>query len=195
MIPHIVYIVHASILICIRVFILAWILQSSSTISKFSASCSRLPRNHDPESKIKVANRHNICEYGTYKHADSNGRCLILAWLIPQGSTFSASLGSLQRCSTISRQIRVLVVDDDNGQRTVLKIMLSKNGCQVDTAEDGDDAVKAAQNVSYDLIFMDGCMPNKTGLEATKEIRANEAAKGLEVEGRSPFHFPLAQTI
>jgi CheY-like chemotaxis protein len=89
----------------------------------------------------------------------------------------------------------VLVVDDDNGQRTVLKIMLSKNGCQVDTAEDGDDAVKAAQNVSYDLIFMDGCMPNKTGLEATKEIRANEAAKGLEVEGRSPFHFPLAQTI
>jgi CheY-like chemotaxis protein len=89
----------------------------------------------------------------------------------------------------------VLVVDDDNGQRTVLKTMLSKKGYQVDTAEDGDHAVKAAQNLSYDLILMDGCMPNKTGSEATKEIRANEAAKGLEVEGRSPFHFPLAQTI
>jgi CheY-like chemotaxis protein len=101
----------------------------------------------------------------------------------------------VQRCSTISRQLRVLVVDDDNGQRMTLKIMLSKDGYQVDTAEDGDDAVKAAHNVSYDVILMDGCMPNKTGLEATEEIRANEAAKGLEMEDRSPFHVPLAQTI
>ena len=134
-----------------------------------------------------------------------------------QGSTFPASFDSVirptsgtgrivsavqqqtvknfQRCSTISPQVRVLVVEDDKGQRMVLKIMLSKNGYQVDTAEDGDDAVKAAQNVSYDLIFMDGCMPNKTGLEATEEIRADEAAKGLEMEDRSPFHVPLSQTI
>ena len=142
---------------------------------------------------------------------------LILDWLILQGSTFNASLEgfirptsgtgriasavqqqpvrNFQRCSTISRQVHVLVVDDDNGQRTVLKIMLSKNGYQVDTAEDGDDAVKAAQNVSYDLIFMDGCMPNKTGLEATVEIRADEAAKGLEMEDRSPFHVSPYQII
>ena len=137
-----------------------------------------------------------------------------MAWLILQGSTFSTSLDDLrsnsrtelrvsavqqtvnkfQCCSTTSRQVRVLVVDNDNGQRMVLKIMLSKNGYQVDTAEDGDDAVKAAQNVSYDLILMD-CMPNKTGLEATVEIRADEAAKGLEMEDRSAFHVPLNQTI
>ena len=89
----------------------------------------------------------------------------------------------------------MLVVDDDNGHRMVLKIMLSKNGYQVDTAEDGDVAAKAAQNVSYDFIFMDGCMPNKTGLEATVEIRANEAAKGLEMEERSSLHVPFSQTI
>ncbi len=89
----------------------------------------------------------------------------------------------------------MLVVDDDKGQRMVLKLMLSKDGYQVDTAEDGDDAVKAAKNLSYALILMDGCMPNKTGLEATVEIRANEAAKGLEMEDRSPFHIPLSQTI
>ena len=73
--------------------------------------------------------------------------------------------------------------------------MLTKNGYQADTAEDGDDAVKAAQNVSYDFIFMDGCMPNKTGLEATVEIRADEAAKGLEMEDRSPFHVSPYQII
>jgi len=73
----------------------------------------------------------------------------------------------------------------------VLKIMLSKNGYQVDTAEGGDDAVKAAHNVSYDLILIDGCMPNKTGLAAAEEIRADEAAKGLEMEDRSPFFLLL----
>ena len=61
----------------------------------------------------------------------------------------------------------VFVVDDDNGQRMTLKIMLSKNGYQVDTAEDGYDVVKAANNVSYDVIPLDGSIPNKTGLEAT----------------------------
>jgi CheY-like chemotaxis protein len=89
----------------------------------------------------------------------------------------------------------VLVVDDDKGQRMVLKLMLSKDGYQVDTAEDGDDAVKAAKNVSYDLILMDGCMPNKTGLEATEEIRADEAANGLDMEDRYPFHFLLSQNL
>ena len=89
----------------------------------------------------------------------------------------------------------MLVVDNDNGQRMVLKIMLSKNGYHVDTAEGGDDAVKAAQNVSYDLILMDGCMPNKSGLEAAEEIRADEAAKGLEMEDRSPFHVSPYQII
>jgi hypothetical protein len=38
-------------------------------------------------------------------------------------------------------------------------------------------------------------MPNKTGLEATEEIRADEAAKGLEMEDRSPFHVHLYQII
>ena len=73
---------------------------------------------------------------------------------------------------------RVLVVDDDHGQRTVLKTMLTKSGYQVDTAEDGVEAVKAAGRVSYDVVLMDGFMPNKTGWEATKEIRAEESARG-----------------
>ena len=62
----------------------------------------------------------------------------------------------------------------------------------MDTAVDGDDAVKAAHIVSYDLILMDGCMPNKTGLEATEEIRADEAAKGLEMEERFLFMSTLS---
>jgi len=83
-----------------------------------------------------------------------------------------------------SRKVRVLVVDDDNGQRTLLKTMLTKEGYEVDTAEDGDLAVKAAQRVTYQVILMDGFMPNKTGWEATKDIRAEEIARGLDASCR-----------
>lgn len=78
----------------------------------------------------------------------------------------------------------MLVVDDDNGQRTLLKTMLSKEGYEVDTAEDGDLAVKAAQRMPYDVILMDGFMPSKTGWEATTDIRADEIAKGVEIANR-----------
>mmetsp|Transcript_83582 Transcript_83582/g.135490 ORF Transcript_83582/g.135490 Transcript_83582/m.135490 type:complete len:904 (+) Transcript_83582:3-2714(+) len=83
-----------------------------------------------------------------------------------------------------SRKVRVLVVDDDNGQRTLLKTMLTKEGYDVDTAEDGDIAVKRAQRVRYQVILMDGFMPNKTGWEATKEIRADELVRGLAATTR-----------
>ena len=75
------------------------------------------------------------------------------------------------------RKLRVLVVDDDHGQRTLLKTMLQKIGFQVDTAEDGVEAVKAVDRVLYDVVLMDGFMPNKTGWDATIQIRAEEAAR------------------
>jgi hypothetical protein len=78
----------------------------------------------------------------------------------------------------------VLVVDDDNGQRTLLKTMLSKEGYEVDTAEDGDLAVKAAQRMTYDVILMDGFMPSKTGWETTTDIRSDEIAQGVEIANR-----------
>uniref|UniRef100_A0A7S4KXC6 Response regulatory domain-containing protein n=1 Tax=Guillardia theta TaxID=55529 RepID=A0A7S4KXC6_GUITH len=75
----------------------------------------------------------------------------------------------------LHRQVRVLVVDDDYGQRAVLKAMLQKEGFDVEVAEDGDQAVKAVLRVPYDVVLMDGFMPNKTGWEATVDIRKEES--------------------
>ena len=77
-----------------------------------------------------------------------------------------------------SETIDVLVVDDDKGQRTLLKRMLAKEGYHVDTAEDGVFAVEAALRRRYDLILIDGFMPNKTGWDAAVEIFAADAAVG-----------------
>lgn len=60
----------------------------------------------------------------------------------------------------------------------VLKSMLTKEGYDVDCAEDGVQAVRAVACVSYDVVLMDGFMPNKTGWEATADIRADESRRG-----------------
>eukprot|EP00960_Hanusia_phi_P024468 720439-Hanusia_phi.AAC.1 len=77
-----------------------------------------------------------------------------------------------------SHKTRVLVVDDDHGQRMLLKTMLRKAGYDVDEAEDGADALHAISRIEYDIVLMDGFMPKLTGWEATAQIRADEVARG-----------------
>ena len=61
-------------------------------------------------------------------------------------------------------------------QRMLLRSFLSREGFDVDVAADGVEAVAAANRAAYDLIVMDGFMPGQTGWDATREIRAAEAA-------------------
>ncbi len=63
---------------------------------------------------------------------------------------------------------RILVVDDDDGIREVLKVMLKDY--EVVEAADGYEAVKLYEVMKPDLVFMDIYMPKMDGVEATKEI-------------------------
>lgn len=79
-----------------------------------------------------------------------------------------------------SRELRILVAEDNAINQTVLRKMLEKRGLSVDVAEDGLQAVAMAARHSYDLIFMDVQMPGLNGLQATAKIRE------MEAEGRRP---------
>ncbi len=63
----------------------------------------------------------------------------------------------------------VLVIEDDETNRIIVRRMLEKMGCQVDVLTDGQHAVEI--NKSYDLIFMDMQMPVLDGLAATRCLR------------------------
>jgi CheY-like chemotaxis protein len=67
--------------------------------------------------------------------------------------------------------LRILVAEDNVTNQKMIMKMLEKMGCRMDLAEDGIQAVKMALSGNYDLIFMDVQMPNKGGLEATRELR------------------------
>ncbi|MBR6345128.1 MAG: response regulator [Lachnospiraceae bacterium] len=70
---------------------------------------------------------------------------------------------------------KILIVDDAAFMRMMIKDILSKNGYEVvGEAENGAVAVNKYAEVKPDLVLMDITMPEKDGIQALKEIRAND---------------------
>ena len=63
----------------------------------------------------------------------------------------------------------ILVVDDDDGIRDLVKQYLNENNFLVTTANSAEDADKKIEVVKFDLIVLDIMMPGKSGLEFTRE--------------------------
>ena len=65
----------------------------------------------------------------------------------------------------------ILIVDDEQGIREVLREYLELEGYEVDEAVDGMDAIRKAKARDYDMIVMDVMMPKLDGYSAVKEIK------------------------
>ena len=90
----------------------------------------------------------------------------------------------------------ILVVDDDDGIRSLVKKYLNENQFLVTTAESAEDASEKIKIIKFDLIVLDIMMPGKNGLEfiqdnkkkletpiilLTAKGEANERVEGLEI--------------
>ena len=93
-------------------------------------------------------------------------------------------------------EAHILVVDDDDGIRDLLRQYLTENNYLITTANNAEEAKEKISIIKFDLIILDIMMPGKTGLEFTLENKniintpillltakgeANERIKGLEV--------------
>ena len=72
--------------------------------------------------------------------------------------------------------IKILVIDDERAIRNALKDILEFEKYQVDTAENGSQALEKIQSETYDVIFSDIKMPQMDGLELLQHI----VDKGVE---------------
>ena len=69
----------------------------------------------------------------------------------------------------------ILVVDDDNRIRELVKQYLEENQFLVTTAIDAFDAKKKIQIIKFDILILDIMMPGESGLALTKEIKKNSS--------------------
>ncbi|MDP1418826.1 response regulator transcription factor [Peribacillus simplex] len=84
--------------------------------------------------------------------------------------------------------IKILVVDDEERIRRLLKMYLEREEYIIDEAENGDMALTKALENDYELILLDIMMPGKDGIEVCRELREKKTtpiimltAKGEEV--------------
>ena len=63
----------------------------------------------------------------------------------------------------------ILVVDDDDGIRELVKEYLNQNNYLVTTSNSSEDALEKVKVIKFDLIVLDIMMPGKDGLQFTEE--------------------------
>ncbi|PLT28291.1 response regulator transcription factor [Peribacillus deserti] len=88
----------------------------------------------------------------------------------------------------MEKEYRILVVDDEERIRRLLKMYLEREGYLIEEAADGITALDMAIEKDYDLILLDIMMPGKDGVEVCRELREKKStpiimltAKGEEM--------------
>ena len=82
----------------------------------------------------------------------------------------------------------ILVVDDDDKIRELIKEYLIKNNFLVTTAKDAFDAKKKLEIVKFDILILDIMMPGESGLSLTKEIKKNYPTPIILLTAKSEIH-------
>jgi two-component system sensor histidine kinase/response regulator len=86
---------------------------------------------------------------------------------------------SLRDRGDFLRSLHVLLAEDNRINQKIATRLLEKRGHHVALAENGDEALAALAQRSFDLVLMDVHMPGIDGIEATKAIREQEKSTGL----------------
>jgi len=81
----------------------------------------------------------------------------------------------------------ILLVEDFDDTRLMMKLWLVKNGYRVLEAETGQEAINVAQHERPDLIIMDVMMPGMNGLDATQRIREYQALRRTPIVAVSAY--------
>ena len=76
---------------------------------------------------------------------------------------------------------KVLIVDDEEHIRELIKFNLKKEGYDIEVAINGVEALNIIREIKFDLILLDLMLPEIDGLEVCKEIRRNEETSDIPV--------------
>lgn len=80
--------------------------------------------------------------------------------------------------SDIGKGIKVLLVEDSEITQMAEKNILEEMGCEIITADTGEEALRLFKKETYDVVFMDVGLPGKDGCQVAKEMRRWESERG-----------------
>ncbi|MGI8315404.1 response regulator transcription factor [Halobacillus mangrovi] len=75
----------------------------------------------------------------------------------------------------MAKEGKILVVDDEERIRRLIKMYMERENYEIDEAEDGEEALMKAIQNDYDVILLDLMLPGKDGIEVCKELREKKA--------------------
>jgi|SRR4051812_27231598 len=76
---------------------------------------------------------------------------------------------------------KILIADDNIQNVELLEAYLSDFDCEIRTANDGEETLRAVEEFGPDLLLLDIMMPRLSGFEVCRKLRANPATKDLLV--------------
>jgi DNA-binding response OmpR family regulator len=76
---------------------------------------------------------------------------------------------------------RILIVDDDQAMRDMLKTFLEKQGYRVILASDGLEGLQQAESEDPDLIILDARMPGLNGAQICRRLRSQERTRSIPI--------------
>src|SRR5262245_57366362 len=85
------------------------------------------------------------------------------------------------------RAPKILLVEDFDDTRLMMKLWLQRRGYYVIEADTGESAITVAQRERPDLIIMDMLMPGMNGLDATQEIRQDQTLRQTPIVAVSAY--------
>ena len=111
--------------------------------------------------------------------------------------------------------VRILIIEDDEAMRTLLKDFLVEEGTETDSAENGAEAYRKLIGEEFDLVITDIRMPGFTGLDilpvikkiqpqtsiivmtafGSEEVRRKSLARGATTYLEKPFPFERLKTL
>lgn len=76
---------------------------------------------------------------------------------------------------------RVLLIEDEPNIIEAISFLLLRDGWQVDTHSNGDDAVQVVLDKQPDILILDVMLPGRSGYEILQDLRATESTSNLPV--------------
>jgi signal transduction histidine kinase/CheY-like chemotaxis protein len=121
--------------------------------------------DEDPRAFQLAENKESLCHIGVFSEYAS-----LLYSTILEYSVFEENTHTIQR-EKKQISLDILVAEDHKVNRILIQEILKSYGVKPDFVMNGEEAVKKALEVHYDLILMDINMPVMSGVEATKVLR------------------------